>query len=71
MLAGRASVPYLAEDLLAESRAVRAGAQWCLERILLTRLKDLSWEYSPDMTAEELQRLKDEGMLRDVARMGR
>lgn len=71
MLAGRASVPHLAEDLFADDRAVRAGAQWCLERILLRSLKDMGWEYSPDMPPEELQRLKGEGMLTDVARMGR
>ena len=31
----------------------------------------MGWEYSPDMSPEELQRLKGEGMLTDVARMGR
>lgn len=71
LLAGRASVPLLAEDLLCGDRNIRAGAQWCLERILLTTLKDMGWEYSPDMTPEQLEKLRQDGLVGDIRRQAR
>lgn len=71
MLAGGASVPLLAEDLLCSDRDIRAGAQWCVERILLTSLKDMGWDYSPDMTPEQLEKLRQDGLVGDIRRQAR
>ena len=69
MLAGRASVPQLVEDLFHESREIRVGAQWCLERILVTRLKDRN--YSVDSPLDELRRLRDKGLVHELKALAR
>lgn len=71
LLAGRDSVPILAEDLLCGDRDIRAGAQWCLEQILLTSLKEMGWDYSHDMTPEQLEKLRQDGIVGDIRRQAR